>query len=85
VSLNCFFFCANDDAATTHNNVLNNTFIFNKICAEIRSNERLLFARMGGHFFLRRHYPDQVNGYDLSPLKDTPEIQSVKKNFEMRR
>ncbi len=22
----------------------------------------------GGHFFLRRHYPDQVNGYILSSI-----------------
>ncbi len=45
------------------------------------------------HFFLRRHYPDQVSGYYLSSchveyietLRSTPEIQSVNKNYEKRR
>ncbi len=34
-------------------------------------------------FSLRRHYPEQVNGYDLSlPMESTPEIQVLKRTLQ---
>jgi len=33
-------------------------------------------SQMGGDISLRRHYPDQVGGYDLSALLEAPRMMS---------